>query len=380
MAGSGAVGSPPWPAPDYGGDCLTEVLPSALRALQREPRVLPIPDADRIVVLLVDGLGHHMLPLGRAQAPFLSAMVPLAPDGIDAAFPSTTATSLSSFGTGLPPGGHGIVGAAFWLPELDNVLSPLGWRDKPNPRMVQPEPTVFDAAQRAGIATAVVGPRSFNGGGLTVSALRGSPYTGADSPGETIVAIAAAASAAPPVLVYGYFGDVDKSGHIHGVGSQQWLLDLQWTDRAVEALAQRLPKRTLLLVTADHGMVDCPIERRTSIDEPAFAQGVRRISGEPRMRHIYVRPGTDPREVAARWRDRLGDRACVLTRGDAVSAGLFGAVSHGVAERIGDVLALPTGDGSLVSERIDSIVSGLLGQHGGLTEVERKVPLLAWAP
>lgn len=369
----------PWRPPDYARHCLTQVLPSVLAALQHEEGALPVPPADRIVVLLVDGLGHHLLPLARQQAPFLSAMTPLVPDGIDAAFPSTTATSLTSFGTGAAPGRHGIVGASFWLPELGNVLWPLGWKDKPNPQMVQPEPTLFEAARAAGIATTVVGPRGFKGGGLTTSALRGAPYGGADSPGETIIGVPAAAAAQPPALVYGYFGDVDKTAHIHGVGSQQWLLDMAWTDRAIAEIAQRLPRRTLLLVTADHGMVNCPDAGRIDIDRPGFTDGVRRIAGEPRMRQIYLQPGVPAQDVAARWRDLLGERAVVLTRAQAIRAGLFGPVAHGIADRIGDVLAMPTDDGALVSQRTDSIVSGLRGQHGGLTEVERKVPLLAWA-
>lgn len=376
---NGLAAGLPWQPPDYGRHCLTELLPSAIKALQHEEAVLPVPAADRIVVLLVDGLGHHLLPLARGRTPFLSAMTPLLAGGIDAAFPSTTATSLTSFGTGTPAGRHGIVGAAFWLPELDNVLSPLGWRDRPDPRMVQSEPTLFEAARDAGIATAVVGPRGFNGGGLTTVALGGASYLGADSPGEAIMAIPAAAAAPPPALVYGYFGDVDKTAHIHGVGSDQWLLDLEWTDRAITQIAQRLPRRTLLLVTADHGMLNCPDEGRIDIDRPGFGDGVRRIAGEPRVRQVYVQPGVAAEEVARRWRDLLGERAVVLTRVEAIRAGLFGPVSHGIADRIGDVLAMPTGDGSLVSQRTDSIVSGLRGQHGGLTEVERTVPLLAWA-
>ena len=354
------------------------MLPSALAVLMREQPLLPLPAADRVVVVLVDGLGHHLLPLARQETPFLTAMTALLPDGIDVVFPTTTAASLTSFGTGLPPGLHGIVGASFWLPELDNLLYPLGWRDRPTPQAVQPEPTLFEQARAADIAVTSVAAREFEQSGLTVSALRGGRYVGADSPGELVVAVAAAAAVAPPALVYGYFSAVDKSGHIHGVGSEQWRLDLQHTDRTIEQLAQRLPSGTLLLVTGDHGMINCPDESRVNIDGLPFLAGVRRIAGEPRMRHIYLRPETTAAAVAERWADLLGERAVLLTREAAISAGLFGEIAYGIEDRIGDVLALPTGEGALVSQRIDSIVSGLRGQHGGLTARERRVPLLGW--
>ncbi len=367
----------PWAAPAYDGACLTQLLPSAVASLTRTQPVLPIPPADRIVVLLVDGLGHLLLPLAGDQVPYLAQMTPLVPDGIDVVFPSTTAASLTSLGTGLPPGGHGIVGASFWLPELGRALLPLRWRDQPNATAVQPERTVFQRAEAMGIAVTIVGPRSFAGSGLTAAALRGGRYLGADSVGETVVGVAAAAGQAPPALVYGYFSTVDKSGHVHGVGSEQWLLDLQHTDRAIAQIAERLPPGTLLLVTGDHGMINCPDEARIDIDAPWFADGVRAIAGEPRMRHVYLRPGASGSEVAQRWQDRLGDRAVVLTRDTAVAAGLFGDLAAGIADRIGDVLALATDDNALVSEKVDSIVSSLRGQHGGLTELERRVPLLA---
>jgi hypothetical protein len=132
-------------------------------------------------------------------------------------------------------------------------------------------------------------------------------------------------------------------------------------------------------VTADHGMVNCPDASRIDIDGESFGHGVRRIAGEPRMRQVYLRPGASADRVADRWQNLLADRAVVITRQRAVAAGLFGQVGYGMSERIGDVLALPVGDFSLVSQKVDSIVSGLRGQHGGLTDPERRVPLLAWA-
>ncbi len=368
----------PWAPPDYAAACLTQVLPSAAAVLARQPPVLPMPSADRVVVLLVDGLGHELLGAHHEAAPFLSRMEHVLAEGIDAAFPSTTAASLTSLGTGLAPGSHGIVGASFWLPEIDNVLFPLGWRDRPSPQVVQPEPTVFEQVASIGIAATVVAPRDYASSGLTRSALRGARYVGADSPGEAVVALAAAAADPAPALVYGYFPTVDKSGHIHGAGSPQWRLDLQYTDLAVRQLADRLPPRTLLLVTGDHGMVNCPDSARICVDGHPFSDGLRRMAGEPRMRHLYAKPTADPHEIALRWRDALGSAAVVLTRDAALAAGLFGEVAPGIEERIGDVLALPVANVALVSEHFDSIVSGLRGQHGGLTDVERRVPLLAW--
>lgn len=368
----------PWAAPDYGGHCLNQVLPDALALLTGQPTVLPYPTAHRVVVVLVDGLGRDILAEYAGAAPFLAQMTPIVPDGIDAVFPSTTPVSITSLGTGLTPGEHGVVGQSFWLPEADQMLFPLRWRDRPEPLAVQPEPTVLQTATAAGIAVTVVSERAFAGSGLTAVALRGGHYFGTDSAGAAVMALAAAAAEPPPTLTYGYFSNVDKSGHVYGAGSDQWLLDLEYTDRALADLAQRLPRDTLLLVTGDHGMVNCPDDARIDVDNPALHAPLRGLAGEPRMRHLYLKPGHSAEQTAALWRRHLGEAAVVVTRTEAIDAGWFGPVATGIDDRIGDVLALPTGDGALVSARFDAIVSSLRGQHGGLSARELRVPLLGW--
>ena len=66
------------------------------------------------------------------------------------------------------------------------------------------------------------------------------------------------------------------------------------------------------------------------------------------------------------WRDELGDRADVRTRAEVVD--LLGPVDDWYADRIGDVVAIARDDWALTSDRVDRIVSGLRGQHGGLTD------------
>jgi hypothetical protein len=374
----GVGGAPaPWPAPDYAHASLANVLPAALASLLGVPGPLPLPAADRVVVLLVDGLGAEQLPLADGAAPFLAAMAPVVPDGLDAGFSSTTPVSITTLGTGLPPGRHAMVAPSFLLPATGRGLSPLGWRDDPDPLTVQPAPTVFEQATRAGVACTNVGVRMFVGSGLTVAALRGARDVGADSPGEQVPAVAQAAAAARSTLTYSYFPAVDKSGHLHGAGSTQWQLDLEFTDRAIGLIADRLPGGTLLLVTSDHGMLNCPDERRIDVDGEDFLRGVRYLSGEPRVRHVYARAGVPAQELADRWAAMLGDAAVVATRQEVVEAGWYGPTSPEAAARIGDVVAVATADHALVSRRFDALVSSLRGQHGGLTRTEQKVPLLA---
>ena len=113
--------------PAYGTGSLADLLPSVLTSLgvAGEASPLELAPTGRVVVLLVDGLGLELLARHADAAPFLSS---LAPRPLTTGFPSTTVTSLSSFGTGLPPGEHGLTGFTSWVQEVEQVVGWLSWR------------------------------------------------------------------------------------------------------------------------------------------------------------------------------------------------------------------------------------------------------------
>ncbi len=129
-------------------------------------------------------------------------------------------------------------------------------------------------------------------------------------------------------------------------------------------------------MTADHGMLDLPKDDRFDVEsEPAMLTDVVVFAGEARFRHLYTRSGTE-QEVAARWRDRLGDQALVLTRDEAEAAGWFGQIEDAVRPRIGDVLVASLGDFGVFSSRHFAIELLMSGFHGSVTPAEMRIPLL----
>ena len=66
------------------------------------------------------------------------------------------------------------------------------------------------------------------------------------------------------------------------------------------------------------------------------------------------------------------------TRSEGIVAGLFGPAVHSEYHgRIGDVIAIASGDVAVVRRSVESGLSGLRGQHGALTPDELLVPLLS---
>lgn len=332
-----------------------------------------LPPVDHVILLLVDGLGYRQLERHAELAPALSTMREFGP--LTAPFPATTAVSLTSLGTGLMPGMHGIVATSFRLEEGIS-LAPLQWTDSPNPIAIQPEPTIFERAVSAGIQVVSAASPEHRASGLTRAALRGGEYQGARSAAEQvrIVArsIAAARSAGRRSLTYVYWAALDRAGHAHGVSSGAYRAALREADQLAERLTGECGPDTILVTTADHGLIDVPDERRFDLESrPALRVGVQTILGEPRARYVYVAPGRVD-QVLTTWRSELGHVADVFDRDEASQ--LLGGVEDWYLDRVGDVVAVAREDWSLVSDRVDRLVSALRGQHGGRTAEEVLVP------
>lgn len=328
--------------------------------------------ARHVILCLVDGLGWQSLREHEELAPYLAA---LGGASVDAPFPSTTPVGLGSLGTGLLAGEHGLVGASFEYPETGRVLSPLQWGGQPTPVAVQPEPTVFERVQRAGVRMTTLSSPDYESSGLTRAVLRGADYRGVEDMDERCEAVRDLLAAVGPSYTYVYWPELDRVGHESGVASSEWRSALRRVDLLVERLQALLVPGSLLVVTADHGMVDIPAERRIPLDDdPRLASGVRRWAGEPRARHVYTEAGAAP-DVLTTWRSLLGDRVHVLPRAEAVERGLFGPVDPALADRIGDLIAIPHA-GWMLASRTDPTISRLIGQHGGLTPEEILIPAL----
>lgn len=390
VAGSAPAPSDFPPGPRYGHRSVADVLSSAAAVLGVPGcnNVLELPAAERVVVVLVDGLGLEQLQARFGYAPLLRNAPLLAE--LDAAFPTTTAASLASLGTGTPVGTHGLTGYDSYSVELGQAVNMLGnWDQRVDPVSWQPVPTVLERAQATGLDVVTVSRKKFRSSALTTAALRGGRFVGADFAHARVRAALENLTAGQRCLMYFYWDDLDKTGHASGWQSTRWSEHLEELDSALRRLAAGVPKNTLVVLTADHGMVDIARDARLDVSAiPGLLDDVHTTFGEPRCLQLRLEPQDSQAQrlhlqeaVIQRWKDEFGDQVHAATREQLIHGGWYGpadTIRAEVAERIGDVVLLPASDDMALHDiaRIGTKTLDMVGQHGGLTRAEAVVPLV----
>lgn len=361
---------------------LADITPSIFASLglvgaQDRLGIGPSPSG-RELLFLVDGLGADVIDRYSELIPTISALSSYG--HVSTPFPSTTATSLATLMTGELPGTHGMLGYTVRVPRSGGrILNALKWDERVDPMTWQPLPTLFEMAVRESISVTHVAAKRYELTGFTQAVFRGATYRGANIASDLVEETIAGLKATPS-FVYLYVNDLDSAGHSDGVGSDKWLAALIGIDSFLADLLLRLPQGTRLWLTADHGMIN--VQEKIIIGvENNLLDGVQMIAGEPRARHIYLDESLDSfaarEDCAGRWREFFGDRAAIYIREGAIADGLFGSlVSADASDRMGDIIAIPSGGLVLLEKERADKEGSMVGHHGGVSEIESTVALL----
>ena len=328
---------------------------------------------NREVLILIDGMGQDAIDKYGDQFPIFDELKQV--KKLYTNFPSTTATSLSTLGTGVLPGIHGMLGYTVRVPRSDNrLLNALKWDERVDPVMWQKVPTLFERAALAGVSVTHVAAKRYEGSGFTQAALRGAKYVGANGVDEMATAVSAALKPQPS-FVYTYLNTLDSAGHSDGVGSDKWLTALQQVSEFITKVKQLAPAGTRIWVTSDHGMVNST-EQAILGQDNKLLENVTLIGGEPRARHIYIKEGAVS-ETIIQWQEFFGSKVRVLSKDNAIKDGLFGpVVTEDSHDRLGDLIAIANSDLILVDPARVREESSMVGHHGGVTDIEVEIPLL----
>lgn len=353
--------------PDYGGACVTRVVPELLAGEPPSWMPAPIRGAEAVVLLVLDGLGWNALDAYRGAMPELTAF-----EGgpITTVVPSTTAAALTSLATGLAPSEHGLVG--FRIRVGDGVLNVLTWQyDGPGRA-----PDAFEVQRHTAFCSREVPAvtcSEFRGTPFTEAQLRGARFVGWRTTGTLVEHCRRLVARGEP-FVDAYYPGIDKVAHEFGLEDGFYEAELRSADALVGAVRDALPAQAALVVTSDHGQVHAEPDHWLDVGD--LERHVALQAGDARFRYLYARPGAAA-DLAAAARELVGDRAWVLTRRELIEAGWLGPSPAGsIGSRIGDVVLAANEKVAFVDPALPREAQ-LRSLHGSVTADEMLVPLLA---
>lgn len=394
--------------PDYAGGSLLNLMATVSEALGLPPSgyapLAPghglsgaaLAQSRRIVLLVVDGLGDELL-MRHAPA---STLARHRIGRLTSVFPSTTASAITTFLTGLPPQAHGLTGWHMWFEEIGQTLAvlpltprgtpPAGWVPSTSvqpPRLFSHRPLSQSLAGRAWtVAPAEIIESPFNrfhSEGARRIAYHGT--AGFFAAIETAVAESAGVdTGGRPSYIHAYYPVLD--GLMHDVGTRDERVGkrLAKLDAEFTASLERLAGTgTTFVVTADHGFIDAPPQRLIELDQhPEMAALLARpLCGERRVAYAYV--DHDKQLDFADYVTRNLGHACELfSSADFIAAGWFGpGPAHPrLATRAGDFVLLMKDDWTIKDWLPEEKRHQQLGVHGGASGVEMQIPLLLISP
>jgi hypothetical protein len=368
---------------DYHGGSLVNLMSSIATALGGSspyPPLAMLPPAAlagprHLVLLVVDGLGHDFL-FGRDGALRRHLRGPLT-----SVFPSTTASAIPTFLTGLAPQQHGLTGWNMYFREIGAVVAPLPFRVRTGRHALR-EAGVTPAQlfglvplfDRLPLPSHVVNPRHIIHSDFNVALSGRAKRHGYETLEEMFALIAGIVrSGEARSYVHAYWPQLDSLAHEYGIHSEPVAQAFAALDGAFARLLDVVHESgSLVIVTADHGFIDTD-ETIDLDDHPGLRDTVGRCAANrARLRLRSLRLKDSSRTMSGHL-----STVCLL-RSDEVRGRWLGPGSAHPAlrDRLGDYVLLPRGRAILRDWLMGEEHYRHVGVHGGLSATEMFVPLV----
>ena len=378
--------------PDYNGNSIVNLMSSILKATNAESHYNPLKNLDiqklsereNIVLIVLDGLGYKYLTEKGQDSVFYKHLK----SRMTSVFPSTTASAITTFASGVATMEHAITGWFMYFRELGtaSVVLPFTPRfnnrsfgkSKINPTEIFDFPSIFDSIQRDSY---VITKKFIKNSEFNQYSLKNAKCKGYNSLKGFIHLISKVIkSGKNKKYIYAYWPDFDKISHHFGVKSDKTMNHFQVLNQAIIKLMKKLKGTdTILIITADHGLIDSEPEKMLNMkDHPILKDTLSLpLCGEPRVPYCYVKPSK-----VATFENYIKNElfyACELfTSEEMINKSFFGTAYENpkLKDRIGDYILLMKENYVFHEWVLGERPFSFIGYHGNTTEDEMYVPLI----
>ncbi|MFT6915012.1 MAG: hypothetical protein ACJAWL_001311 [Motiliproteus sp.] len=339
-----------------------------------------------VVLLVIDGLGYQFLQ----QFPE-SALARHCVQRLTSVFPTTTATAVTALALGVPAQQHGITGWFTYLRELGGVVAPLPFMPRGGgsyytdlgisaSAIVDAGPLLPDLQRPVQVSS----PSYISDSSFSRALYGSSPRAPHRNLAQFFEQLGSGLQRRGAPLVWGYWTELDALAHEYGSQSQEVIAHFNEIDRRFEQwIAGLAGKDALILVTADHGLIDVAAEQQVQLEQHPELQALLRLPlcGEPRAAFCYLRPGAadDFEQYVA---EHFGALFEVVASEQLLQQQLFGRgePSPRLRDRIGDFTLLAKQQAIIKDRLLHERPFGQRAVHGGLSAEELYVPLVMVEP
>jgi len=368
---------------------------------------LPSPQKyQHVILILIDAFGFQNLKNQQNQFRFLTNKAIVSP--LTSVFPSTTAAALSTLQTGILPKKHGLFEWHLYLPEIGQVIETLPFsfssscqdellRQGFSPKLLLNQKTIFQVlSQEKSVRSFSFIKRDYAHSAYSKTSQKGAKTIAYQGLTDLFVNLKNVfqhqAKKPSPAYFYAYIDSLDSLGHQYGPQSEAYQEEVKriaWSLKNIflKNLSLQEKKKTLLIITADHGQI--AIEPRQNLSLNRFLKLKKSLktnqtgekilaTGGPRDLFLHVKKEKVASTVFY-LQKKLEETAWVYPLKKAQKIGLFGPgkASKRFRQRAGDILVLPRGNAIFWLEKERRKKPPKLGHHGGLSPEEMLIPLIA---
>lgn len=360
---------------------------------------------DAVVLLLIDAFGWRFFERFADLHPFLQRITR---DGLvcklSSQFPSTTSAHVTTIHTGQPVGDTGVLEWFYYEPLADAMIAPLlfsfaGDKERATllkagilPDAILPKSTLYQRLARYDVQSYVFQQYLYAYSPYSTHITAGSTIVPYRSLPESLVTLCQRITKQQQRSYYFlYYDTIDTICHLYGPDSTQLdaeivtLLDM--LERVLHRQLAQTGKRTLLLITADHGQV--AINPQTTLYLNHLLPNLQRMMRTNRAGQPLV-PGGSSRdmflyiteqhldEAQAMLTHQLAGKAEVYRVADLITQNFFGTPhpSPTFLSRVGNLVVLPYANESVWWYEQGRFEQHFWGSHGGLTPEELETILL----
>ncbi|MCA9459433.1 MAG: alkaline phosphatase family protein [Nanoarchaeota archaeon] len=337
-----------------------------------------------IVLVVVDGLGYEFIQK-YGKGSFLYNNIR---DKITSVFPSATSCAMTAFSTGDSTQQHALVGWYTYFKEIAMLSIPLPYVTMQSWISLSESGVDIDKIMNFSSFNSKI--KNVEKITITRDDLADSDFTNKTLLPSKIISYKSLNGFFKEIqsnisigkkkkYVLAYWPKLDVLEHEFGPDSKEVKEHFFQLDKKFESLFKKLNDDTLVIVTADHGLIGSPKNRRVDLNKHSKLKECLSmpLSGDGRVKYCYVK--LSKKDEFENYILKNLDHVCEMHKSeDLIKKNYFGLGKENskLRDRVGDYTLIMKDNYLFNGSLLDKKTHFEVGNHGGTSEEEMFVPLI----